>query len=217
MSAAPPHASSVPRRRLGRPASALLLVGLVLGLGYHALLLFSPLLQPYRFPVPYAVPIFDTPFVLAALAVGYLCLERHRLLQDWRSAAMGITLELGAILALAHILVQPDYPGTPGMDPGVAPYFFLLSYLTGFASIGLATYDSQRRLPLSDRGRGWLGLGNLGLGALLVGAILQIQPLLPSLVMPPGQLSTRAHRRRLQAVERRLSSLSLPAPLRQNI
>lgn len=34
-------------------------------------------------------------------------------------------------------------------------------------------------------------------------------------VLPPAPLSGRVHRRRLQAVERRLSSLSLPAPLKR--
>lgn len=34
-------------------------------------------------------------------------------------------------------------------------------------------------------------------------------------VLPPDPLSPRAHRRRLQGVERRLSSLSLPGPLKR--
>ena len=34
-------------------------------------------------------------------------------------------------------------------------------------------------------------------------------------VLPPDQLSGRAHHRRLQGLERRLTSLSLPAPLRR--
>ena len=34
-------------------------------------------------------------------------------------------------------------------------------------------------------------------------------------VLPPDELSTRAHRRRLQGLERRLSSLSVPAPLKR--
>src|SRR5215471_13489712 len=132
------------RKRSGKSYSPLLMTVMLIGLAYLAILIFSSLLQPYRFPIPYAVPIFDTPFVLAALAVGYLCLERHRLLQDFRSAAMGITLGLGALLAFAHILAQPDYPGTPSVNPGVAPYFFLSSYLTGFVSIALATHYGHR-------------------------------------------------------------------------
>ncbi len=34
-------------------------------------------------------------------------------------------------------------------------------------------------------------------------------------VLPPDPLSQRAHRRRLEGLERRLTSLSLPAPLRR--
>jgi hypothetical protein len=34
-------------------------------------------------------------------------------------------------------------------------------------------------------------------------------------LMPPDRISDRAHQRRLQSLERRLSSLSLPAPLRR--
>jgi hypothetical protein len=34
-------------------------------------------------------------------------------------------------------------------------------------------------------------------------------------MLPPQSLSSRAHRRRVQGLERRLSSLSLPAPLRR--
>src|SRR5215467_14591291 len=147
------------RRRPGRPYSPLLRSVMLVGLAYCAMLVFSPLLYPYRFPIPYAVPIFDTPFVLAALAVGYLCLERHRLLQDFRSAAMGMTLWLGALLAFAHILAQPDYPETPGVNPGLAPYFFLASYLTGFLSIGRATHYGYLELRLSDSQRLKLGIG----------------------------------------------------------
>lgn len=34
-------------------------------------------------------------------------------------------------------------------------------------------------------------------------------------VLPPDELSPRAHRRRLQALERRLTSLSVPGPLKR--
>ena len=34
-------------------------------------------------------------------------------------------------------------------------------------------------------------------------------------VLPPDELSTRVHRRRLQVLERRLTSLSVPAPLKR--
>src|SRR4030095_221734 len=90
--------------------------------GYFAILLGTTWLAPYRFPVPYAVPIFDTPFVLVALGIGSLCLARARVRHDVASAALGATLWLGAVLGIVHIAMQPDYPGRPGIDPGAAPY-----------------------------------------------------------------------------------------------
>src|SRR5256885_4001685 len=45
-----------------------------------------------RFPTPYAVPIFDVPFALVAVGIGYLCLARHRLRQYVRPAVMGTPL-----------------------------------------------------------------------------------------------------------------------------
>lgn len=176
-------------------ASAAVLLGLTsLGALYWCVLLFTELLRPYRFPVPYAVPMFDTPFALVAVGIGYLCLERHRLRQDIQSAALGVTLWLAALLALAHILTQPDYPGTPGVHAGVAPYFFFLSYLAGFTGIGLAIRYRERQLPLSDRTRAGIGLAVFGLSILIVIAVLQIRPLLPSLVMSPGRLTPFAVR-----------------------
>jgi len=160
-----------------------------LGVAYEAVLLFTSLLAPYRFPIPYAVPIFDTPFVLVAIGGAYFCLERHRLRQDFHSAALGTVLWLAALLGVAHILTQPDYPGTEGVNPGVAPYFFFLSYLSGFAAIGLATHYGDRPFPLSDRARFWIAMGALGLSILLVLVVLQIRPLLPSLVMRPGRMT----------------------------
>ena len=77
---------------------------------------------------PFAIPIFDTPFALVAIGVGYLCLERHRLRQDLESAAIGVTLWLTALLAFAHILAQPDYPANPGVNPGIAPYYFFYAH-----------------------------------------------------------------------------------------
>jgi signal transduction histidine kinase/CheY-like chemotaxis protein len=184
----PPETIRLPGR-LGRSFSLLLLFLVLAGTGYFAVLIFTSLLHPFRFPTPYAVPIFDSPFVLAGLAVGYLGLERHRLLQDFRSASLGMMLWLAAILALAHVGAQPDYPGTPGVNPGVAPYFFLLSYLAGFASIGLATHFGHRQLPLRDRERLWIALGLFVLSSLIIIAVVQIRPLLPSLVMKPGRLT----------------------------
>ncbi len=169
--------------------SPLLLLAIVLGVAYEAILLFSPLLSPYRFPIPFAVPIFDTPFVLVAIGGAYFSLERHRLRQDFHSVALGAALWLAALLGLAHILTQPDYPGTAGVNPGVAPYFFFSSYLAAFAAIGLATHYGDRHVPLSDRGRFWIATGTLGLSILLVLVVLQIRPFLPSLVMRPGRLT----------------------------
>src|SRR2546422_10935312 len=98
-------------------------------LSLHDALPISSVLAPYRFAIPYAVPIFDTPFVLAAIGVGYLCWERHRVRQDVRSASLGGALWLAGLLGVAHIVAQPDYSSTAGVNPGIAPYFFLLSYL----------------------------------------------------------------------------------------
>src|SRR5262249_57324939 len=93
--------------------------------GYEAILLFpSGPDPPYRLPTPFAIPIFDTPFALVAVGVGYLCLERHRLRQDLESAAIGITLWLTALLALAHILAHADFPFRPA-NPSNPAYFFL--------------------------------------------------------------------------------------------
>src|SRR5207247_11033542 len=92
-------------------------------------------LAPYRFAIPYAVPIFDTPFVLAAIGVRYLCWERHRVRQDVRSASLGGALWLAGLLGVAHILTQPDYSSALGVSPGIAPYFFFLSYLAGFVGV----------------------------------------------------------------------------------
>src|SRR5207247_2778797 len=117
-------------------STVLLLAAALAAILYAAILLFTPLLTPYRFPIPYAVPIFDSPFALMAIGVAYLCLERHRLRQDAQSAVLGMTLWVAGLLAVAHIFAQPDYPGTPGVNAGVAPYFFFLSYffvLTGLA------------------------------------------------------------------------------------
>ncbi|HYE93775.1 MAG TPA: GAF domain-containing protein [Terriglobales bacterium] len=157
------------------------------GLAYLAVVAFTGILASYRFPIPYAVPIFDTPFALVGLGVAYLCLERHRLRQDVQSAALGATLWMTGLLALAHIFTQPDYPGTPGVHAGVAPYFFALSYLGGFVGIALATHFGRRPLPLSDRARYLIAAGLVGLAFVIVIGVVQIRPAIPSLVMPPGR------------------------------
>jgi len=173
-----------------RQGVRLLLCSLVLiALAYEAALLFVPGLRGYRLAIPYAVPIFDTPFVLVAVGIGYLCLERHRFRQDFGSAALGTSLWLAALLAIAHILAQPDYPISPGVNAGVAPYFFFLSYLTAFAGIGLATHYGDRPFPLRDRQRITIGVGLFGLSLVLVAGVLWLGPLLPSMVAKPGRLT----------------------------
>src|SRR5206468_6505 len=144
---------------------------------------------PRRFAIPYAVPIFDTPFALVAVGIGYLCLERHRLRQDVRSAGMGSTLWLTALLALAHILAQPDYPGTPGVNAGIAPYFFFLSYLAGLAGIGLAAHYGDRSFQLTDRARFGIGAVVVLLSLAVVVGVIEVRPLLPALVMAPGRFT----------------------------
>ncbi|HEU5197122.1 MAG TPA: hypothetical protein VFW70_20460, partial [Methylomirabilota bacterium] len=131
----------------------LLVLVAVLGLGYEALLLFTSLLAPYRFPIPYAVPLFDVPFVLVATGIAYLCLERHRIRQDFQSAALGTSLLLAALLAIGHILTQPDYPFAQGVNPGIAPYLFFSSYLAALTGVALGTHHADRPLPLSERHR----------------------------------------------------------------
>ena len=174
-----------PRRRV--PLPIILLV--TFGVAYEGLLVFTSFLAPYRFPIPYAVPIFDIPFALVATGVGYLCLERHRLRQDFQSAALGISLWLAALLAAAHILTQPDYPESPRIDPGVAPYLFFASYLAALTGIGLGTHYADRRLSLSDRLRWVCGGAAVALVIGIVAAVLAVQPLLPPLVMKPGRLT----------------------------
>jgi signal transduction histidine kinase/CheY-like chemotaxis protein len=159
------------------------------GIVYEALLIFTSFLAPYRFPIPYAVPIFDIPFVLVATGVGYLCLERHRLRQDFQSAAIGLALWFAALLAIAHILTQPDYPGTPGVNPGVAPYLFFASYLAALTGMTLGTHYAGRGLSLTDRLR-WLTTGaTVALSVVIVLTVVVVQPVLPSLVMKPGRLT----------------------------
>src|SRR2546422_53292 len=63
-----------------------ILVGAVFGLVYELSIVFAGGRIARPLATPYAVPIFDTPFALVAVGVGYLCLERHRLRQDFRSA-----------------------------------------------------------------------------------------------------------------------------------
>ncbi len=148
------------------------------GLGYEGLIWSGwGALMP-RFPTPYAVPIFDVPFALVAVGIGYLCLERHRLRQDGRSAGLGTTLWLTALLALSHVLAQPDYPANPGVNAGIAPYFFFLSYFAGLAGIGLAAHCGECSFPLRGRGRFALGAAVVLLSGVLTTVVLHVRPLL---------------------------------------
>src|SRR3989442_1029966 len=169
--------------------SILLLATALVAILYEAILLFTPLLAPYRFPIPYAVPIFDSPLALMAIGVAYLCLERHRLRQDAQSAVLGMTLWVAGLLAVAHIFAQPDYPGTPGVNAGVAPYFFFLSYFFVLTGLALAAHYGDHQLSLSDGARLTIVIGLLVLSAVIVIAVVEIRPILPSLVMPPGRMT----------------------------
>ena len=166
------------------PAVAIVVL---VGLTYLAILSFTTLLATYRFPIPYAVPIFDAPFALVGLGVAYLCLERHRVRHDMQSAALGTTLWFTGLLALAHIFTQPDYPGTPGVHAGVAPYFFALTYLGGFTCVALATHYGHRTFRITDRTRYGIGVLIAACAVLVIVVVVQIRPHLPSLVMPPGR------------------------------
>ena len=184
-----PTREASPRRSRRLALSLPILLGLTLGIVYEAVFCLGSPGLPRRFVIPYAVPIFDTPFALVAIGIGYLCLERHRLRQDVRSAGLGTTLGLTALLALAHILAQPDYPGTPGVNAGIAPYFFFLSYLAGLAGIGLAAHSGDRSFSLTDRTRLWIGAVVVALSVVVVVGVIEVRPLLPSLVMPPGRFT----------------------------
>jgi signal transduction histidine kinase/CheY-like chemotaxis protein len=157
----------------------LVLLYVAVGVLYESLVWFGWSALTPRFPTPYAVPIFDVPFALVAVGIGYLCLERHRLRQDARSAGMGATLWLTALLALSHVLAQPDYPANPGVNAGIAPYFFFLSYFAGLVGIGLAAHCGERRFPLTGRGRFAIAAGIVALSGVLMTAVLHVRPLLP--------------------------------------
>ncbi len=177
------------RVSFGPRVPLLLVLVAMVGLAYEALLVFTSVLTSYRFPIPYAVPLFDVPFVLVATGIAYLCLERHRIRQDFQSAAMGTSLFLAALLAIGHILTQPDYPFSQGVNPGLAPYLFFASYLAALTGVALGTQYADRHLPLTDRGRMMVILGCVVLSALIGVMVYIVCPLLPSLVMPPGRLT----------------------------
>src|SRR5881409_3003258 len=161
------------------PRVLLVLLYVTVGVLYESLVWFGSGAITARFPTPYAVPIFDAPFALVAIGIGYLCLERHRLREDARSAGMGSTLWLTALLALSHILAQPDYPANPGVNAGIAPYFFFLSYFAGLGGIGVAAHCGERSFALTGRGQLAIGAGVVVLSGALMTAVLHVWPLLP--------------------------------------
>jgi signal transduction histidine kinase len=177
------------RSSFGHRVPLVLVLVAIVGLGYEALLLFTSWLAPYRFPIPYAVPLFDFPFALVAAGIAYLCLERHRIRQDFQSAAIGTSLIVAALLAIAHILTQPDYPFTQGVNPGIAPYLFFASYLAALAGIGLGTHFADREFPFTDRARTMIVVGCVALSAVVAFTVGIVAPLLPPLVMRPGRLT----------------------------
>jgi signal transduction histidine kinase len=177
------------RVSFGQRVPLLLVLVATVGLAYEALLLLTSVLTPYRFPIPYAVPLFDVPFVLVATGIAYLCRERHRIRQDFQSAAIGTSLFLAALLAIGHILAQPDYPFAQGVNPGIAPYLFFASYLAALTGVALGTQYEDRQLPLTERGRTMVIVGCVVLSAVIAVMVRIVTPLLPSLVMPPGRLT----------------------------
>src|SRR2546428_144242 len=189
------------------PRSVLTVLLALSGLVYFGVVTLTSVFAPYRFAIPYAVPIFDTPFVLAAIGVGYLCWERHRVRQDVRSASLGGALWLAGLLGVAHIVAQPDYSSTAGVNPGIAPYFFLLSYLAGFVGVALAAHSADRQLPLSDRAR--LLIAAAGLGVILVGLMREQIWLYRQIISKNRDLAAREVMARAEAAasERRFAGL----------
>ena len=109
------------RVSFGQRVPLLLVLVATVGLAYEALLLFTSVLAPYRFPIPFAVPLFDIPFVLVATGIAYLCLERHRIRQDFQSAAMGTSLFPGHALGDWPHPDAAGLPVQPRCEPGDRP------------------------------------------------------------------------------------------------
>src|SRR5262245_45660443 len=177
------------RVRFGQRVPLLLVLVATVGLAYETLLLLTSVLTRHRFPMPYAVPLFDIPFVLVATGIAYLCRERHRVRQDFQSAALGTSLFMAALLATGHILTQPDYPFVQGVNPGVAPYLFFASYLAALTGVALGTQYEDRKFRLTEHGWTLVISGCVVLSAAIWVVIRLVMPLLPSLVMPPGRLT----------------------------
>src|SRR5882762_1888951 len=72
-----------------------ILVGAVFGLVYELSIVFAGGRIARPLATPYAVPIFDTPFALVAVGVGYLCLERHCMLLAFTTLFSVLTRYVG--------------------------------------------------------------------------------------------------------------------------
>jgi len=88
------------RVSFGQRVPLLLVLVATVGLAYEALLAFTSVLAPYRFPIPYAVPLFDVPFMLVATGILFvlgvalylydffvLAPRRERAVATWPAAA----------------------------------------------------------------------------------------------------------------------------------
>ena len=87
----------------------LLVLVAIVGIGYAALLFFTTFLAPYRFPIPYAVPSSTSPsrsWPPASRISAWSATASVRTFSPRRS----VLAVVAALLAIAHILTQPDYP-----------------------------------------------------------------------------------------------------------
>jgi signal transduction histidine kinase len=171
-----------------RPFRFGLLVAALPTLAYHALLAFVTPVAEYPLPVPYALPVLEGSFALVGMGVAYLCLERHRLRQDLRSVALGVALWVTSLLALAHLLAQPEYAGAT-LGAEVAGCLFLVSFLVALAGAAIVTHGGRRKFALGDTALALIAGGGVAITAGLVALVWQAPGLLPGLVAPSGRLS----------------------------
>lgn len=171
-----------------RPFRLALLAGAAPVLGFHAVLAFAAPVARHPLPLPHAIPVLEGSFALVCMGVAYLCLERHRLRQDIGSAALGTALWITSLLALAHLLAQPEYAGAlAGED--VAGCLFLVSYLVALAGAAVVNHAGGRKLPLGDPARAVIAAAALAAAIAFAALVWQAPALLPSLVAPSGRLS----------------------------
>ena len=176
-----PPVTSSPRPSRSRTLSfftLLLTAGAVAAVAYRATPFLTRLFESYRFRAPSAVTALEAPFAIVAIGVGYLCFERHRLRNDFQSAALGNMLWLAALLTVAHVLTQPNDTLGVGLPAEVASSLFLSSYLAVFLGVGLATHGGARPFVLHDRARLWLGLLVVGVAGAIVAVVTLVQPTL---------------------------------------